>query len=445
MNIFVINASPKKESSITFHHVLFLQKHFKNLHFEYYHLRKEALNENEIEELINQMAVNDLVLFAYPVYTMSVPYGLMQLMGQLLSHTSRYKLIHVNVSQISTSKFLFDNLAHEYMAACFRDMDMTLLNTHSAEREDLLSNQGKKHLIAYMDEVVYQIKTQYKKTHDPYIREVNQNPFAYEILPEKHKEPEDILVIYNAEDYSESLKNMIAAFENICRYRVHLLDLSNHSFKSGCSGCMVCQLTHKCTLNDGFEAMYQEKIANSKVVLIASDIRYHHLDKVFKLLDERLFLKSHYIETKRKAMGYLLTGSLDQNQHLLMALKAHTSFRNIYNLGYVLHNEHTLNAIENLCDQVTYFIKKTPEAPQDFYGVAGMKLYEDIVYRNRGFLRTEHRFLKKNKFYDFPKKSFFKQQAMKIMMKSILHKPEAEQGRMLNEFLLQPYKKEIDY
>lgn len=121
---------------------------------------------------------------------MSVPYALMNLMEAILKHVNRYKLMETYVSQLTTSKHIFDITAHDYMETCFRDLGLNILSGHSADSEDLLCDQGQKELIAYMDHLVYQVKTKKKMSYDIIPEKKNKNPlFMKSMLNTKRKYP----------------------------------------------------------------------------------------------------------------------------------------------------------------------------------------------------------------------------------------------------------------
>lgn len=440
MNILVINGSPKNNYSITLQHVLFLKKHFKQDHFEFFNVKNqvEKVDEDTISDLIDRIAVCDLLLFSYPVYTMSVPYALMNLMESLLKHVNRYKLMETYVSQITTSKHIFDTTAHDYMQTCFRDLGLNILSGHSADSEDLLCDQGQKELIAYMDRLIYQVKTKKKMSHDIIPVKTEQEAFVYEINAEHEKKISNIVVVYNGLTYSDNLKEMIKAFDNMCRYRIHLLDLSNHHFEQSCKGCLACQFKMKCDIYDDFDKMYQEKIDQASVVIIASDIKYHYLDKLFKLLEERAFLKGFDNQGNQQGIGYLLSSEIAYDHHLMTIIKAKAAYNNSYLLDVVEHNQHTQVAIENLCDQVHYYLEKTPYPEKNFYGLAGFDYYKRVVYNHRGVLKDVYKRLKKSKAYENKKRHLLKTWTNRLSLHFI------KDANKLNELSIQAYKRVLD-
>ena len=83
--------------------------------------------------------------------------------------------------------------------------------------------------------------------------------------------------------------------------------------------------------------------------------------------------------------------------------------------------------------------------PQNFYGVGGMKIFRDLIYIMKGFMKADHKFYKENSFYDFPQKQ--KGTILKMKLVGLLisnPKIVAKMGNKMTEGMLGPYKKVID-
>jgi multimeric flavodoxin WrbA len=412
MNVVVINGSPKSGKSITYHHLLYLEKHFKQMKFEVIHIEAiiDKLSVDDyVGSLIQQMSSADLVIFSYPVYTLSIPYQLMLLMNALMEHTSRYKLRNTYVTQFSTSNHFFDHTAHDYMVACFESLDFYYLGGHSADTTDLLENQGRVRMIQYFDKIIHKIEWEYHPTKTLCHQFRDPVPFCYVVKAEEEKVQENIVIVYNGLDYSATLKEMIKAFENMCEYRVHLLDLSNHVIKNGCTCCLQCLNSDSCVFNDDFENLYRNVILHADVLIYASDVRHHYIHSDFKRLDDRAFMKDHPVLGENKAVGYLISGPLSHEHNLKKILETRVALARRNLLGFATNEYDTVEAVRILADQVAYFMKNKPCSTENFLGVAGMKMMRDIVFENRGILYKSYHHHKKNPYYRFPKKEYLKQ------------------------------------
>jgi len=446
MKITVINGSPKGKESITYHHVLFLEKHFKALDFTYLHIGRNIKKYlNNIDEVIDQMIESDLVLVIYPVYTFVVPYQLMAFFNSLNFHQRKDELKDIYVSQLSTSKHFYDITAYDYVKLQAQSLGMSYLDGVTIDMNDLLIEKGRFRLVSFMDKVIDQVN---RKIKYPYykVQALPLNDFYYEQVPEPDKIKSSVLVIYNGVNYSETLKNMISAFENLCEYEVHRLDLSNVNIRGGCLGCLRCVYTSHCVYKDEYEKMYQDKIHKADVIVYASDIDNHYIHEDFKLLDDRAFYNGHRVNVKKKAVTYLLNGSLTTEFNLKMIIEAKAEVGHMCLLKPVTtESDDILEDIKRLTYDLSYFMKHQPEARSSFYGVGGMKVFRDLVYDMRGLMVEDHKYYKKNNLYDFPRKSYLRNVGFYLMHRLMKHPKMFNKyiGRM-NHYILTRYKNVLE-
>ena len=82
MKITVISGSPKGKNSVTYHYILYLQKHFPEVEFNIFHVGQQIKAIEKKPELFDSIMAAirdcDLVLWIYPVYTSLVPYQLVK-------------------------------------------------------------------------------------------------------------------------------------------------------------------------------------------------------------------------------------------------------------------------------------------------------------------------------------------------------------------------------
>lgn len=446
MNILVINGSPRGLKSVTYHHVLFIEKHFKSCTFDYVHigLLYKKLNQKEyVEKIVNQMKNADGVFFIYPVYTFSIPYQLMLFMKKLYAYKGEFD--GISAFQLSTSKHFYDVTAYNYMQMVLEDLGFNHLQGHMADMNDLLNDQGRKKLVSAFSKIEFNLEL--KTTIAPkYNLPVSQYyDYTHHMQGGKEKKQGKILVIYNGADYSTTLKHMINAFENYCPYQVHRLDLSNIMQKGGCIGCLKCTFTGHCVYKDDYEALYSEKIQDADILIYASDIEHHWLHSDFKYVHDRAFYNGHRIETSNSAVGYLLTGTL-RGEPLRDVLEARASVGHMNLLGIVTNEDENIDSyIKNLAESVDFYIKNQPIAGDSFYSVGGFKIFRDLVYEMRALMREDHKFYKKNKLYDFPKAAYLKNFVIGLGIRFINHpKVFKKMSHKLDEGILLRYQNVID-
>lgn len=449
MKILVLNGSPKGEMSVTYHHVLFLEKHYKNLEFEYIQigqLYKKLTEPSYIEEIIDKMAYADAVMWCYPVYTFGVPFQLMRLIESLMEHPNIYKINNTMTFQLSTSKHFYDVMAYNYVHQCAETMGMRHIKGHMADMMDLLKDHGRKQLVSFFDQVVEHLTLDLSVSKKYSLYQEKTYHFDYEPVAEHNKIPSNILIVYNGEDYSETLKHMILAYDNLLKYAVHLLDLSNVQIKGGCLGCLKCNFIGHCLYNDEFEKMHREKVVNADVIIYASDIKNHWFHSDFKLFHDRAFYNGHHVTMKDKAVGYLLVGPLRSETNLQEIIEARASVRHLHLLDVVTNEDvNILDKIKRLVIQTEYFMKHRPEAGESFYGVGGLKIFRDLVYDVRGFLPKDHAVCKNENLYDFPKRAYFKHFIITLGMKYMTNpKRYKKYSQKINDYFILNYQKQID-
>ena len=454
MKVIVLNGSPKGEMSVTYHNVLYLEKHFDDVSFEYVHIGK-LINkyEKDLEcfyELMDKIKDSDLIFWIYPVYTFLIPYQLMKFIELIFERKQEYVFTDKYTTQLSTSKHFYDMTAYNYLHNISETLEMKHIFGHMADMNDLLNEVGRKSLIDFfesIEDVVSKEKYVIKKYKQrkpliyPFSRNGSENGYS-----KKLKKESNIVVIYNGLDYSLSLKNMINELEDLCSYSIHKVDLSHIDVKGGCLGCLKCTFTGHCVYKDDFENIHKNKIENADVVLYASDIKNHWMHLDFKKFSDRSFFNGHRISTKGKGIGYLISGPLRDECNLRDVMEARADVSGMYLLDIVTDEDiDTQKKIERLSDKIDYFMDFKPERPISFWGVGGMKIFRDLVYEMRFLMVEDHKFYKKEKLYDFPKKRrllnmllFF---PMKLMMfPKIFKKIEPK----LLEYMIRIYQKKVD-
>ena len=77
MKIVVLNGSPKGDSSVTVHSAKYLQKKFPEHDFNIIHIAKRIKGierkRKSFDDIIDEIAAADGVLWAFPLYLLMVP------------------------------------------------------------------------------------------------------------------------------------------------------------------------------------------------------------------------------------------------------------------------------------------------------------------------------------------------------------------------------------
>ncbi|MCH4887628.1 hypothetical protein EZV73_08590 [Acidaminobacter sp. JC074] len=447
MKIIVLNGSPKGNQSVTHQHILFLEKHFKNAEFKHVHIGKrlKTMKDEVLDQVLEDMISSDLIVWTYPVYTFCVPYQLMAFINRLSKHKDVCLLKGKHTTQFSTSKHFYDVTASDYIREICHMFEMNYLSGMMADMEEMLTEKGRYHMISFFDQVTDQVE---KHLLYPLPREhrISLYDFDYKPVPEPEPKSGNILIVYNGQAYSETIRQMILAFENLCEYEVHRLDTSNIHIQGPCMGCLDCTFTGHCIYRDGFEKIYREKIMKADVLVYASDIENHYMNEDFKLMDDRAFFNGHRVNLESKAVTYLLNGGLTYERNLKTLIEARASVGHmVYIEPVTTEYEDILGQIKRLVYDVSYFMEKRPYAKASFYESGGMKIFRDLVYEMRALMHEDHAYYKKNNLYDYPKpdyiKNFFLMQSFKWMSSpKRFHKMKDQ----MNKKMLERYKEILE-
>ena len=368
MKIKVICGSPNRYKSITYHHILFLEKNFTNHSFEFLFLNEKGQISGQ-ENIFETLAPADLIIFSYPVHTMLVPYRMMLFMKSLLDDPRSKFLLGKSACQFSTSNHYFDITASKYMKACFETLKFNTLPGFMAHSEDLLDKEARQNIIIYFEQILNRLENKNFETKLYAENNISLYPFVYEPQLTNHKEKSFVTVVYNGESYSENLKNMILAFDNLMPNQIQLIDLSNISLQRH---TMQARLRNIAFLKEeedkDYLLAYEEKLSQSKVIIYASDIEDHWLNEKFKLFEDRVFSKTDNDKRPEQALAFIFAGSLKNEKALqeYMEIKSQISFEAY--LGFI-NNEspNILLEIEAMIQRVCNYVNKPYKTSKNFF------------------------------------------------------------------------------
>ncbi|MBQ7981949.1 MAG: iron-sulfur protein, partial [Clostridia bacterium] len=161
-----------------------------------------------------------------------------------------------------------------------------------------------------------------------------------------------------------------------------------------------------------------------------------------KVYDDRNFCNGHRTVTVGMPVGYLVSGNYAAENNLRTVIEARCETGGNFLAG-VATDAYTTDAnIDALAKSLTFALETGHTAPQNFWGVGGMKIFRDLIYQMRGMMRADHKFYKKQGIYDFPQKK--KLVTLKMYLVGLLLSNEKilqKMGNKMNEEMLAPYTK----
>ena len=254
-----------------------------------------------------------------------------------------------------------------------------------------------------------------------------------------------IITDCSTEENSETdsnLQKMILRFQKKFNYATRIVNLKDFPFSGGCLGCFRCAVSEKCVHKDGFDTFLRENIQKSDGIIYAFSIKDHSMGPIFKMYDDRNFCNGHRTVTVGMPVGYIVSGNYSFENNLKTVIEARAETGGNFLCAVATDEKNTDEQIDNLAKSFEFALNTHHTAPQNFWGVGGMKIFRDLIYQMRGMMRADHKFYKKKGIYDFPQKK--KLTSLKMYLVGSLlsnQKILSKMGNKMNEGMLLPYKK----
>jgi len=443
MHILVLNGSPKGEYSITLQTIRYLEKKFPDSHFEVLHVGMKIKSlQKDFSPAVAAIEKADILLFSYPVYTFIAPCQLHKFIELMKAHP-------VNVSgkiatQITTSKHFYDVTAHRYVQDNAQEMGMQFIRGLSADMDDLTTEKGRKEAENWYLHFLWSAENRY---FEPYFPAAVYTPAVPVTVPEngEAEKPGDVVIIADLKPEDTQLSNMITRFRANLPYATRVVNLREYPFSGGCLGCFRCAVSGKCVHKDGFDDFLRNQIQTADAMIYAFSIQDHSMGALFKMYDDRQFCNGHRTVTIGMPVGYLISGNLSKEENLRTIIEGRANVGSNILAGIATDEVDPDTAIDRLCANLAYSLEHKNTGPQNFYGVGGMKIFRDLIYQMRGFMRADHRFFKSHGQYDFPQKKWPQSLAMYLVGAMIANpKLHSKIGSQMNEGMLMPYKKVLE-
>jgi len=441
MKIAVINGSPKGKYSITLQTVRYLEKKYPEHKFSVLNAgQKIKALEKDFSEARELLESSDALLFSYPVYTFLAPSQLHRFIE--LTKESGIDLSGKWATQISTSKHFYDITAHKYVEENSLDLGMKYVRGLSADMEDLLDKGGRRDAENFFDRFLFSVENDLYTA--PVARKTAYLPVLATEAPDKDnkKTDKDVLILTDNTDTSSNLHNMIERFRAVFGYKTRVINISEYPLSGGCLGCFRCAVSEKCVYKDGFDKFLREKIQTADAIVYAFTVSDHSMGARFKMYDDRNFCNGHRTVTVGMPVGYLVSGAYSDEHNLRTVIEARAETGGNFLTGVATDEADTDSRIDDLAKSLSFALETGHTAPQNFWGVGGMKIFRDLIYQMRGMMRADHKFYKKQGIYDFPQKKKGKALLMYLVGALLANeKILSKMGNKMNEGMLAPYEK----
>ncbi len=443
MNILVINGSPKGKYSITLQTIHYLERKFPDHTFNVLNAGQTIRAiEKDFTKSRRMLEEADAIIFSYPVYTFIAP-------CQLHRFIELIKADGVDISgkyatQITTSKHFYDITAHKYIEDNCYDLGLKYVKGLSADMDDLLTDKGRENAEKFFAHFLWSMENGLYESPTARVSSYSQKPATLTDPTEKQKH--DVVIITDNTDENSNLARMIARFRAVLPYETRVVNIAEYPFSGGCLGCFNCAVSAKCVYKDGFDEFLRNNIQKADSIVYAFTVSDHSMGSRFKMYDDRNFCNGHRTVTVGMPVGYLVSGELSAEENLRNIIEARAEVGHNFLAGVATDERDPDREIDALALQLDYALKNKYVLSQNFWGIGGMKIFRDLIYKMQGMMRADHKFYKKGGYYkDFPQHD--KGTIVKMYLVGFLlsnEKIRKKMGNAMNDGMLMPYKKMFD-
>jgi hypothetical protein len=210
-----------------------------------------------------------------------------------------------------------------------------------------------------------------------------------------------------------NLTNMVARLAESFSPPAEVVNLHDIEIKGGCLGCVKCGPDNHCAWEgkDGYIDFYRKKIMDSDILFFAGTMHDRYLSSLWKKFFDRSFFLCHQPKLNFGQVGFLISGPLRNVDNLKEIFTAYLEGNKVNPLGFVTDE---CGSSSDLDLQISDFARTAIDAalleyrqPETFRSIGGIKLFRDEVYADMRFsFSSDHRYYRKNGYYDFPTRKF---------------------------------------
>ncbi|MBN2340494.1 MAG: NAD(P)H-dependent oxidoreductase [Deltaproteobacteria bacterium] len=414
-SVLVINGSPKGSNSSTMQYVRYISKQLPKHHFETVHVAKniELLKKdrNEFNSLMQKFQNADAVLFGFGVWVIGVSSQLMSFIETVTHGPYAACLKNKPVAVISTSIHYYDHLAHQYMRAVCEDLHMRFIDGLSLDIADLHNSDIRKIMRQFAQNFADSINNGYESPKQ--FAELPRSTFTYQsghiTRSIKIGQSNRVLILTDADSHCQNETAMVLRLRSVFKGgTISVYHLSDIPMTQGCRGCMRCGYDYSCVYQDGFTEFYNGTAMEADILIFCGTVRGRYLSPRWKMFFDRAFFWNHTPSLAGKQIGYLISGPLRQNPHLVETLEVTVTARQNANfVGIVTDEDHDSAHLDKLIDDFAHKAATLSSmhfvAPQNFLAVGGQKIFRDEIWgRLRAIWQADYRFYKRHGMFDFP-------------------------------------------
>lgn len=414
--ITVINGSPKGKKSISLKFVEYLQKKHPQTDFRYFHVAKDirlySRGADAWNPLKEALGASQGVLWVFPVYVFQAPASLMRFMELIAPMGAAKAFSGLYTACLSTSIHFYDNFAHDQMRGTLEDLGMSCLAPFQADQDDFFKPRAMEALEYFFEDFLQAARDK---------RPV-QRKFAPLTFPDLKYQPSEPtapvssgkkVAIVAETEAGGNIGPMVERLAKAFGGKVDIVDLQKLTIRGACLGCMKCAFDNQCTYGDkdDIKRIYETILDPADIIVYAGPVVNRFFPARMKLFVERRFMRTHYPFMKGKQVALLVAGPLCQCHTLYDTFEADVQVSEAHFAGAVSDEYPNSASLDRAIDTLARQLASGAEAcylpPDNFFGVAGRKMFRDEVWgRYRFVFQADHRYYSRRGFYDFPQKDW---------------------------------------
>ncbi|MFA6508662.1 MAG: NAD(P)H-dependent oxidoreductase [Treponemataceae bacterium] len=463
MKITVLGGSPKGQTSVTMQYVAYLEKRYPEHEWSTLQIASRIAllekNEEKLNEVMDALRAADLVLWAFPLYYMTVCSQYKRFIELIEERGHQSVFAGKYAASLSTSIHFYDHTAHVYIREISEDWGLRFVSFLSAEMNDMTRPQGRAQLDAFADDLFAVVSGAMAcprlSAPRPLSAKKRNSPSTLVPLPPPARRVASSKRTVVLVDYPETAIGFMARrYAQAIDGEVELIDLGSLGLEGGCLGCLRCGANNECayTGKDTFIETLRTRVQTADIVVYAGTVRDRLLSARWKAFLDRSFCNTHQRSFTGKQFVFLVSGPLSTLSNLKETLSAYVELHKARLIEFVSDETDSPELLGALLDAAAARSVAAAELPTTtlatatFRGVGGMKIFRDAVYAGlRIVFKADHRSYKRNGEYDFPTKKVFQRFGVWLAY-WITSIPFIQKGMNENmkTFMLKPYEKVLE-
>lgn len=449
MKIVCLLGSPKGEYSVTLHYLKFIAGNFSEHEFQFVNIggriKRIMADPRMFGDIIKEVRGCDGIIWAAPVYFGSVPAQMKQFIEAVFAGPYRTAFKDKYAMSLITSMNFYDHTALHYLQAVSEDLDMQFVQGHAYDRVNFKRREERENLLKFISVFLGHVREGRPTTRECMPLPDKVHVYAPAEIEESPKQSSrKIVLLTDAEDANSNLARMTAVFVKSSPCPVEVVNIREMGLRGGCTGCFSCGYDGTCAYQDGFAEAYRSKFLAAEAVVFAITTKDRFLSAQWKMFFDRSLFNGRKPERSGPQVGYLVSGPLRQLTALREFLVGHAEMAGRNIVGFVT-DEYDRSAqitalLTDFARRMAWSLEQNAQKPATFLGVAAQKVLRDRTYLGRLAFRRDHRALKDEGFYDFPRLPL-KLRLLDLLLGRMLKNPQKRQAfyrsiplRMLDEF-----------